>query len=556
MMPDREEQLSRYIDYLNQERRPPRPVEEGHQDWEDWQELLTAARLAKSLRDPAMPEADFPRQMAGRLARLLGTRNQNARSRPRAWWWLGGAAAVIALLFLSWNVLAQFNWFSGAAPEVALQAQDTLRAGSPADPPAEGPEDGRARALAPERELKAPGEEAAAAQENGEAQGGAVTGSGLSWWLSAEAVAGPEAGSQAEGEPVTGQSQGETAVPAKTGSKDAPASGPDNAGGAAAKATAADLSHSKNPPASAAMAPPPSRDSQPEKVERPGKSSRSLKAETVPAPGLQVEISLDKAALQQPGRFSVRLANTTAGGLSLNFPTPILVIKEVGTGEAGWKAALALNLPLLLSAGQEVTVATTWPGPERPGWYAASVEGINATATGSEAVDSVPLQDQPLEFFVPYPEGKIRAAGELQLPARAVKGEAAVTVEKVIFTPDSTLVTLAVQAPGLNTPLDLQVTAAWDAGPAELPRQVAQEAGSGSVRISAWFNPTPATAGRLHLVLVAKDPPASVGGEPWSLDIPLGPKPAQPEMPPEEPADSSSVPEDVYGEEESLSAPK
>lgn len=541
MMPDREELLSRYIDYLNQERRPPQAVEEGP---EGWQELLAAVRLAKSLKDPAMPEADFPRRMAGRLARLLETGSENTRRHPRPWWWLGGAVAVIAVTFLSWNLLAHFK----DSPRVAMQAQEELAAGSQGELATTVREYDHALAPTPESETKALGGEAATAQGKGTAGTGAIAGGELAGQREAKKAAALEVKGPAEGGSLAGQSQGEKAVPGESSGEGASAPGQGQSGGAAAEATAANLSQSERLPAFAAGAPPQPQDSQAGEPERPRMSSRSLKAETILAPGLQVEISLDTAALQQPGRFSVRLANTTDHSLSLNFPTPILVIKEAGSGEDVWRAALALNLPLLLGAGKEVFVATTWPGPERPGWYTASVEGINATATGTGAKDSVSLQGQPLEFFVPYPPGKVRVAGELQLPVRLVRDEATVTVEKVSFTPDSTLVRLALQGTGLNAPLDFQVTAAWDGGQAEFPRQVVQEAGNGSVWVSAWFNPAPATATRLGLVLAVKVGPAGISGEPWALDIPLELEPAQSETLPEQPG-GDSVPEEVYGEE-------
>ncbi|TDA65531.1 MAG: hypothetical protein D9V47_13155 [Clostridia bacterium] len=522
-MPDREEDLSRYIDYLNQERKPLQSVEDGPGDW---QELLAAARLAKSMRPPVMPEPDFPRQMAGRLARLLGIPGQNTRSIWGPWRWLGGAAAVITIVLLSWHVLAQVNWPFGEPPRVAMQAQENLQAGSQGEPPA-GREYDQARVPAPAGEVKAQGGEATAAQGKGTADAGTVAGGGLARQREAQEAAAPEVETPAEGGPVAGANQAEgAALEPETRATPSP--------------------REQKSLGSVAMVLPQPQGQQAEKLERPGTSSRSLETKAIQAPGLRVEISLDRAALQQPGRFTVRLANTTSGGLSLTFPTPILVIKEVGSGEAVWKAALALNLPFLLGAGKEVAVATTWPGPERPGWYTASVVGISATAIGGEATDTVPLQNQPMEFFVPYPPGKIRAAGELQPAVRASREGATVTVEKVSFTPDSALVRLAVQAAGLNTPLDLQVTAAWDGGQAESPRQVVQEVGNGSVRISAWFNPAPATAGRLHLVAVVKGGPADIDSQPWSLDVPLGVEPAGSEKPPEQPA-NGSVPQEVYG---------
>lgn len=78
--PDREEQLDRYIDALNDERTPERP---GSAEVEA---LLSTVRSVKALREPAPPSPEFEERLLGR--------------RRRRWWTIAGAVAAVLLVAL------------------------------------------------------------------------------------------------------------------------------------------------------------------------------------------------------------------------------------------------------------------------------------------------------------------------------------------------------------------------------------------------------------------------------------------------------------------------
>lgn len=495
-MPDREEKLSSYIDCLNKERKPSHSLEEGPQDW---QELLVTVRMAKSLKEPAMPDHDFPRRMARHLARVLGKGGSRSVTGSRKWWWLPVAAAIMVGLLFSWQLLGQGGQSLTGHPQVALeQSPEEAR---PLVVPDQEQVEGRERPPAGTLKKQEPGPvEEVAPPVTEEAAGRTVEKHVMALAVgSAAAGAGPDDTQQQAG--AGGEIAGQTA---STGTEPPPPEAGATAGA---------------PDSPAHQLSPPRQEDTAKQV-----SSRSLPGQVTTAGGLKVDINLEQAVLQQPVRFTVQLVNNTSAGLSISYPTPILVVQETGSGEPVWKAALSFGLPVFLAAREEVSAETTWPGPMRPGWYRVTVEEVYPVPTGTE--EPVAVQQEPLEFFVPYPPHEIRSAGTLTAPARASREDVRVTVDGVSFSQDATRVALSIQAPEVAL-LDFEIAASWDGGQPQRPRKVTQETGQGTVTLTAWFNPIPTDAGSLRLQLVTTNVPPALSDKPWVFDLPLGGQPSQ-----------------------------
>lgn len=420
------------------------------------------------------------------------------------WWWLPAAAATIVVLLFSWQLLGQGGQSLTGHPQVAMERpREEAHALVVPDQEQQG---GRERRPA----------DAGMKQESGPAEQVAppvteeAAGRTVEKHVTALAV-GPPADVAAGASPNDTQPQagagGEVEKrPASTGTEPPP---PEEG------ATAA-------PPASPApQLSPPRQEDTADQV-----SSRSLPGQVATAGGLRVNIKLDQAVLQQPVRFAVQLVNNTSSGLSLSYPTPILVVQETGSGEPVWKAALSFGLPVFLAARGKVSAETTWPGPMRPGWYRVMVEEVYPVPAGAGTEEPVAVQQEPLEFFVPYPPQEIRSAGTLSAPAQASREVARVTIDRVSFSQDATMVALSVQAPEV-APLDFEIVASWDGGQPQRPRKVKQETGKDTATLTAWFNPTPAEAGSLRLELVITNGPPALSDNPWVFDLPLGGQPSQ-----------------------------
>jgi len=122
-MYDNEKKLSEYIDMLNSEKKPREHVNPS--DSAELEKLFGTVRLVRSLKEPALPPADYPKKMAHNVASLLqkkaakGTKSKN----PRFKWFTGIAAmAAIALIVVLLNfLLPSGNGSIVHAMEKALQ---------------------------------------------------------------------------------------------------------------------------------------------------------------------------------------------------------------------------------------------------------------------------------------------------------------------------------------------------------------------------------------------------------------------------------------------------
>ncbi|NLZ91819.1 MAG: hypothetical protein GX918_07855, partial [Clostridiales bacterium] len=91
-MDDNIRKLSEYIDKLNAEQRPDQHG--APEDSPELERLYHAARLVKSLKDPALPGSDYPERLA------VAVRNKR-RQKPRKRFWQRGMAAAAAVLVIA-----------------------------------------------------------------------------------------------------------------------------------------------------------------------------------------------------------------------------------------------------------------------------------------------------------------------------------------------------------------------------------------------------------------------------------------------------------------------
>ncbi|AOT70672.1 LolA family protein [Geosporobacter ferrireducens] len=102
-MSNDEKRLSDYIDRLNEEKKP----EEHDSEIEalEMKQLFETVRMVKSLKEPSLPESDYPKTLAVDLNKRLAVKKSPERSKRS--WFFGAAsvAAALAVLFL-FNMLA------------------------------------------------------------------------------------------------------------------------------------------------------------------------------------------------------------------------------------------------------------------------------------------------------------------------------------------------------------------------------------------------------------------------------------------------------------------
>ncbi len=124
-----EERLSAYIDALNEERNPEKHL--GSDDNPELGKLQSAARLVRSLKEPALPGPRYPERLAKAVAGAIQTydaagtgrqvgpdreqenrANKGAAGQPRRRWYLPSAAALAAGIILC-AALAGWSVFTG-----------------------------------------------------------------------------------------------------------------------------------------------------------------------------------------------------------------------------------------------------------------------------------------------------------------------------------------------------------------------------------------------------------------------------------------------------------
>ena len=104
-MDSNERRISDYIDRLNEEKKPDE--HENPPDSPELNELFQTVRQIKSLKDPAMPEEGFPKQLGN--AAKANARDDNHLSKTRKWTLLSGIAGMAAILVLILNLLGPFG---------------------------------------------------------------------------------------------------------------------------------------------------------------------------------------------------------------------------------------------------------------------------------------------------------------------------------------------------------------------------------------------------------------------------------------------------------------
>lgn len=95
-MKDNERKLSEYIDRLNEERRP-----EQHgapEDSPELERLYSTVRLVRSLKEPALPEGDYPKKLA---AAVRSKQTVKGRPKVKKRVWQRGMAGVAAVLVIA-----------------------------------------------------------------------------------------------------------------------------------------------------------------------------------------------------------------------------------------------------------------------------------------------------------------------------------------------------------------------------------------------------------------------------------------------------------------------
>ncbi|MDF2531582.1 MAG: hypothetical protein K0Q65_1163, partial [Clostridia bacterium] len=93
-----ENDLSKYIDTLNEEKKPKE--HEREMDSQELEELIDTVRLVKSLKEPALPPSDYPRKVASAVAGKLS--NKSLVKKPKRAWFVGlsTVAAAAVLIFI------------------------------------------------------------------------------------------------------------------------------------------------------------------------------------------------------------------------------------------------------------------------------------------------------------------------------------------------------------------------------------------------------------------------------------------------------------------------
>lgn len=95
-MDSNEKKLSDYIDKLNAEKKPGE--HENSVDSQELEKLFDTVRQVRALREPALPDADFPEKVARAVAEHLT--HENHAKKPKRAWYIGVAAVAAAVVFM------------------------------------------------------------------------------------------------------------------------------------------------------------------------------------------------------------------------------------------------------------------------------------------------------------------------------------------------------------------------------------------------------------------------------------------------------------------------
>lgn len=103
-MNSNEEKLSRFIDNLNKERKPDE--DEYSTDSSELRELFETVRKVRTLKEPDIPDGEFPRKLSKRVEREL---NNKEPRKKRSWPKVVAIAAAAAILVIMVNMLLPMN---------------------------------------------------------------------------------------------------------------------------------------------------------------------------------------------------------------------------------------------------------------------------------------------------------------------------------------------------------------------------------------------------------------------------------------------------------------
>ncbi|APM39027.1 LolA family protein [Clostridium kluyveri] len=105
-MTDKEKKLTDYIDSLNNEKKPK---EHGNAaDTPEMEELFETVRLVRSLKEPALPEDNYVKNLANNVSKQLLREKALKRSGKRRLLGIASAAAAVALIVIL-NILRPFG---------------------------------------------------------------------------------------------------------------------------------------------------------------------------------------------------------------------------------------------------------------------------------------------------------------------------------------------------------------------------------------------------------------------------------------------------------------
>ncbi|GAE89451.1 LolA family protein [Acetivibrio straminisolvens] len=115
-MDNNEKKISEYIDKLNAEKMPKE--HECPEDSPELMELMDTVRKVRSLKEPALPEVDYPKKLARAVGGQLW---QKAVTKKRRWAWMAGTAAIAAVAVIV--LMLNFVLYSGRTDIVYAMEQ-------------------------------------------------------------------------------------------------------------------------------------------------------------------------------------------------------------------------------------------------------------------------------------------------------------------------------------------------------------------------------------------------------------------------------------------------
>jgi outer membrane lipoprotein-sorting protein len=111
--------LSDYIDRLNEEKKPQ--AHGNHTETSEMEELMNTVRKIRSLKEPTLPEADYPEKLAESVAKQLSAKSTVKKIKRTLITATAAVAAVVVLVFTLSSILYPRNTDIVYAMEQAFQ---------------------------------------------------------------------------------------------------------------------------------------------------------------------------------------------------------------------------------------------------------------------------------------------------------------------------------------------------------------------------------------------------------------------------------------------------